>query len=106
MTIREDFRHQAQVCAALGSPFVAQLMQLLADRLTPGDLVSDALFNWPGDRSASGASVPLRLAGGLHMLVLCDKDPGLKSIYPPIYQAMKRFGLLFKTHCRNIPSSC
>lgn len=83
MTIREDFRHQAVHCAALGSPFMAQLMQLLADRLTPGDLVSDALFNWPGDRSASGASVPLRLAGGLHMLVLCDKDPGLKSIYPP-----------------------
>lgn len=60
-----------------------QLMQLMADRLAPGDAVSDALFNWPGDRSASGASVPLRLAGGLHMLVLCNKDPGLKSVYPP-----------------------
>lgn len=83
MTLREDFSHQAQVCAALGSPFMAQLMQLCADRLTPGDPVSDALFNWPGDRSASGASVPLRLAGGLHMLVLCDKDSGLKSVYPP-----------------------
>lgn len=83
MTIRKDFRNQGQVCSALGSPFMAQLMQLFADRLTPGDPVSDALFNWPGDRSASGASVPLRLAGGLHMLVLCDKDPGLKSVYPP-----------------------
>ena len=62
---------------------MAQLMQLCADRLTPGDPVSDDLFNWPGDRSASGTSVPLRLAGGLHMLVLCDKDPGLKSVYPP-----------------------
>ena len=58
-------------------------MQLMADRLTPGDAVSDALFNWPGDRSASGASVPLRLAGGLHILVLSNKDPGLKSVYPP-----------------------
>ena len=60
-----------------------QLMQLMADRLTPGDPVSDALFNWPGDRSASGASVPLRLAGGLHMLVLCNQDPDLRSVYPP-----------------------
>ena len=83
MTLREDFRHQALHCAALGSPFMVQLMRLCADRLTPGDPVSDALFNWLGDRSANGASVPLRLAGGLHMLVLCDKDPGLKSVYPP-----------------------
>ena len=82
MILREDFRLQAVHCAALGSPFMAQIMQLLADRLVPGDPVSDALFNWPGDRSASGASVPLRLAGGLHMLVLCNHDPGLRSVYP------------------------
>ena len=74
--LKEDFRLQARSCAALGSPFMNQLMQLMADRLTPGDPVSDALFNWPGDRSASGASVPLRLAGGLHMLVLWPTTSG------------------------------
>ena len=52
MTVRDAFRNQASHCAALGSPFMARLMTLAADRLQPGTPVTDRIFSWPGDASA------------------------------------------------------
>ena len=77
------FRSQARSCAELGSPFMARLMAMLADRLAPdhGD-VAARLHAWPGDVSSSGASLPLRLAGGLHALALRGHE-GLQGCYPP-----------------------
>lgn len=77
------FRRQADACQALGSPFTARLLRLVAGALAPGTLVFDRILAWPGDISARGASVPLRLAGALHALVLKGADAGLTAAYPP-----------------------
>ena len=79
--VRQAFRQQAKACASLGSPLMECLMAGLTDRLTPGDPVSDKVLAWPGDPSSKADSVPLRLAGGLHALVLSGQDPDLAKTY-------------------------
>ena len=83
MRLTEAFRSQAASCAALGSPFMARLMETLADRLGPdhGE-VAARLFGGPGEVGSSGASLPLRLAGGLHALAL-GGHAGLRAAWPP-----------------------
>lgn len=82
MDIRAAFRDQAKSCAALGSPFMARLMALAADRLAPGSDVAHRLLGWQGDVSSRGQSVPLRLAGALHALRRSG-HPDLAAVYPP-----------------------
>ncbi len=53
----------------------------LADRLVPGDAVSEQVLGWHGDPASNADSVPLRLAGGLHALVLTGQDPALAAAY-------------------------
>jgi hypothetical protein len=79
--IRHAFRQQAKACDSLGSPLMAQLMAGLADGLQPGHPVADTVLGWQGDPSPSADSVPLRLAGGLHALVLTGADPDLAAAY-------------------------
>lgn len=79
--VRQAFRDQAQACAALGSPLMQRLMTGLADRLAPGNPITDHVLGWTGDPSSRGDSLPLRLAGGLHALVLTGKDPALAAAY-------------------------
>lgn len=74
-------RQQAAACAALGSPLMARVLTLLAGGLVPGTPLADRLFAWPGDIGPYGASLPLRLAGGLHALVLSGAAPGLARAY-------------------------
>ena len=81
-TLREAFLAQATACADLDSPFMARLCRVMAERLTPDTPLSRRLFDWPGDLSPRGASVPLRLAGALHALVLRG-DAALRAVYPP-----------------------
>lgn len=76
-------RGQARACDDLGSPFTARLLRLAAERLQPGTPLTDRLFGWTGDITGTGASVPLRLAGALHALVLSKRDPALAAVYPP-----------------------
>ena len=59
-----------------------RLMQLAADRLTPGDRVSDRILSWDGDVSSSSQSIPLRLAGALHAIKRRG-EPHLIAVYPP-----------------------
>lgn len=77
----DAFRAQAQACDSLGSPFMARLCTLLAERLAPDSPLTRRLFAWQGDLTPRGESVPLRLAGALHALVL-QGDP-LAEAYPP-----------------------
>ncbi len=74
---------QARACVELGSPFTARLMEALAEVLSPEGPLGSRLFGWPGDLSPSGDSVPLRLAGALHGLVLSNRVPGLAALWPP-----------------------
>ena len=83
MSLPAALRTQAAACAGLGSPFTARLLGLLADRLRPGTPLTDRLFGWSGDIGAAGQSVPLRLAGSLHGLVLDGSAPALATLYPP-----------------------
>ncbi len=63
---------------------MGRLMALLGMRLTPKHgAVAARLFAWPADDlGPSGASLPLRLAGGLHALRLMDRA-ALAPVYPP-----------------------
>jgi len=80
--LRDALRFQAEACADLGSPFMARLCTLLAERLEPGTPLTDRLFAWQGDLGPRGNSVPLRLAGSLHALKL-QGHSGLNAVYPP-----------------------
>lgn len=81
--VRAAFRSQAASCRALGSPFVATLCDLAAERLTDTHPVGRRVLGWTGNPASSADSVPLRLAGALHALVLDGADPDLAAVYPP-----------------------
>ncbi|MCS6622478.1 DUF2332 family protein [Roseibacterium beibuensis] len=82
-TIRAAFRDQGKSCAMLGSPFMGRLMSLMADRLTSDSTVGARVLAWQGDVSSAGQSIPLRLAGALHGLILDGLDAKLTAAYPP-----------------------
>ena len=79
--VRAMFRAQADGCAGLGSPLTARVLRLLAQAMQPGDAVADAVLGWTGDLSRFGDALALRLAGGLHGLVLRGADAGLSQLY-------------------------
>lgn len=81
--VRQSFARQADACEALGSAFTARLCRLVGNRLQADGAVSRRILSWPGDASAQGDSVPLRLAGALHALVLQKRCPQLAALYPP-----------------------
>ncbi|MGL4279769.1 MAG: DUF2332 family protein, partial [Albidovulum sp.] len=83
MNWQDAFLDQAQSCASLGSPFTARLLTLLAERGLPAGSVLDRIEGWPGDITSRGASLPLRVAGALHGLVLEGLAPRLAAAYPP-----------------------
>lgn len=58
-------------------------MLLLPEVLASAPRLSKRLLEWPGDVSSRGASLPLRVAGGLHFLVRAGKVPDLAKAYPP-----------------------
>jgi hypothetical protein len=82
-TVRLAFVKQANSCRELGSPFTAQLCTIASTRLTADHPVGAKILSWEGDPSPNGDSVPLRLAGALHALVLSGTDRDLAACYPP-----------------------
>ena len=82
-SIKDAFQIQAIACAKLGSPFMAQLCTLFAERDWPDGPTTDRVRAWKGDLSPRAESVPLRLAGALHALVL-KGHPALTAVYPPL----------------------
>jgi hypothetical protein len=77
------FLGQAKACDSLGSPFTARVCRLLAERLEADNPVGATILGWEGDPSPSADSVPLRVAGCLHALVLQGGDGLLSAAYPP-----------------------
>lgn len=82
MNISDIFENQAVACESLGSPFTACVLRIAAELLPDVGPVGARILGWQGDASVSADSVPLRLAGGLHALVLTGQDVGLTSVYP------------------------
>jgi hypothetical protein len=81
VTIRQTFRQQAEGCAAMGSPLMARLMSGLAEGLQPGTPLADRILAATDAEASRAYALPLRLAGGLHALVLSGMDPALSAAY-------------------------
>lgn len=81
--MRAAFAEQAKWCDKLGSPFTAELCRLCAHDLDNATATGRKLLAWPGDPSPMTDSLPLRLAGGFHALVLRGAAPELAQTYPP-----------------------
>ncbi|AXI45490.1 DUF2332 domain-containing protein [Sulfitobacter sp. SK012] len=83
MNLRAAFQDQADSCKALGSPFMHQLLNILADHWPTDSALGAKFAGFSGDIGPSGHSLPLRIAGGLHALVLNGAAPDLTALYPP-----------------------
>ncbi len=81
--LQKAFIGQGKSCAMLGSPFMGRLMPLCAERLRANSAVAQRLLDWPGEVHAGAQSIPLRIAGALHGLVLDGSDADLTAVYPP-----------------------
>ncbi|MBC9245880.1 DUF2332 family protein [Paracoccus sp. 11-3] len=80
--VRRAFRDQATACRMLGSDFTAGICDMLARVLQPDQgPVAEQVLGWRGDPSGKADSVPLRLCGGLHALVLTGLSPDLVRAY-------------------------
>ncbi|WP_282129407.1 DUF2332 domain-containing protein [Roseobacter litoralis] len=62
---------------------MGQLLGILADHWPANSRLGQYFATFSGDIGPSGASLPLRIAGGLHALVLSDLAPALTRVYPP-----------------------
>jgi hypothetical protein len=78
--VRASFIRQAAHCDSMGSPLTARVLRMLAAEMLPGP-VADRVLGWPGDSTSQGDAVALRLAAGLHALVLSGADAGLAAAY-------------------------
>ncbi len=62
---------------------MGRLLRLLADHWPEDTALAAKCATFEGDIDSSGHSLPLRIAGGLHALVLQREDTGLTAVYPP-----------------------
>ncbi|MEO0634337.1 MAG: DUF2332 family protein [Pseudomonadota bacterium] len=83
MSLIQAFRDQAVACTNLGSPFTGRVLNILADSWNPTTVLGQNFARYQGDVGPAGHSLPLRLAGALHALVLLKRVPALVAAYPP-----------------------
>jgi len=81
--VQRAFEVQANACDELGSPFTASLCRTFLANLDRSTQLGQLCLDWAGDPSPGGDSVPLRLCGGIHAIVLSGMDEELSSLYPP-----------------------
>ena len=86
-TLAFDF--QIAACEALGSPFSAQVLRIVAANIAAGGPWADLVSVWRGwsARELVSGATTLRLLGGLHYLVLVGRDADLAAQYPAIRPA-------------------
>jgi len=83
VTLQHAFRDQAGTCAHMGSPLMGRVLGILADHWDDTSRLGQRMATYSGDIGPAGHSLPLRIGGGLHALVLQDRDNGLRAAYPP-----------------------
>lgn len=83
MTLTQAFRDQSATCTRMGSPFMGTLLKILSEHWDSSTPLGQAMATYTGDIGPAGHSLPLRIAAGLHALVLSGKDATLKAVYPP-----------------------
>lgn len=76
----ENLRLQAIGCRYLGSPFYAELAELMADDIEAGGPVWTLLG--PHAEESFGAAYPIRLLGGVHRMGLSGAAPALAAHFP------------------------
>ncbi len=116
MTLKDAFQAQAEACQQLGSPFMHRLLRQLATHW-PQDSALDQMFaGFTGDIGPRGHSLPLRITGGLHALVLQNDAPDLAAVYPPaqatdealriaVLDALKSHELFLMQWCKSPPQT-
>ncbi len=77
----DAFLGQAEASEKIGSPFIAALCRLLAQRLDHSTRFGHKILDWPGDPQED--ALPLRACGALHALARSWKEPELLAAYPP-----------------------
>lgn len=87
-SLQSAFKIQAEACKILESPFMARICTLIGDNLCQEGPVWSKIRDWKGDVSPYGSSIPLRLAGALHGVVLENREPDLTAVYPPNHQTV------------------
>ena len=70
---------QADRCRAIGSPFVASVLEAAERQLFLAPLTEAVIRNWPGDPAA--AAIALRLNGALHALARRGSPSFLAELY-------------------------
>jgi len=86
--LAKAFLKQAESCENLGSPFTARLLRLIAEKAPEEGAVWQKIKNWPGDVTATGDAVALRLVSALHGLVLEGRSSKLAALYPPNHDSV------------------
>lgn len=80
--IVNSFLSQAKWCETLESPFTAALVRAFAADFTAQGIIYRLCKDWPTD--PVNDALGLRIAGGLHFLVLSGKDKSLASKWPAL----------------------
>ena len=70
--IRDAFRKQATLCAAVGSPLMGSILNALADTLDHQTRTGARVLDWPTDPMID--ALPIRLCGGLNAIVRAGED--------------------------------
>ncbi len=83
MNLAQAFKAQSETCTRMDSPFMGQLLSILARDWPSDSALGQKFAHFEGDIGPSGHSLPLRIAGGLHALVLNNTAPELAAVYPP-----------------------
>ncbi len=83
MSLVRAFQAQAKTCTGMGSPFMGRLLTILADHWDASSALGQKMATYQGDIGPAGHSLPLRIAGGLHALVLQNAASELTAVYPP-----------------------
>ena len=75
------FDNQVAYCTASGATVTARIVVAVRDLLERGEggAVLERIRNWPGAPLAD--ALPLRIAGGIHSLLLKGAEPALKLVY-------------------------
>lgn len=83
MSLTQAFLDQSETCSRMGSPLMGRVLKILANRWDATSVLGQKMAEYQGDIGPAGHSLPLRIGGGLHALVLQAKDRDLMAVYPP-----------------------
>ncbi|WP_425982672.1 DUF2332 domain-containing protein [Brevundimonas sp. TWP1-2-1b1] len=75
----DELLRQAERCRAMGSPFIAEVLDSAGRQLFRAPATAARIRDWQGDQTA--AALALRLNGALHALARAGRSQSLASLY-------------------------